>query len=189
MRSIFEAMWATLFLCACLSTMAVSIFVPPPLVMEASAVWAGNDGNWSTWLTQVGRPPQEFNVLPSTSHGEIWIPGPQGCTSRSTPLKCAASRGVGYFQDSQSLGFLDNASSTWEQIGIYEFIVGGDLFESTETGLYGQDGVVISSNVTNFVGNQTVASIVTEDFWVSRIVPVRCRKHEADSHSSHWTAR
>jgi hypothetical protein len=143
--------------------MATSI---PPLLLEASAFWAGNDGNWSTWSTQVGEPPQRFHVLPSTSHGEVWIPGPQGCTSRSVPFECAASRGVGYFQNSQSLGFLENASTTWEQIGIYEFIVGGDLFEETETGLYGQDEVVIGENGTR-MKNQTVAGIVTQDFWVS----------------------
>jgi hypothetical protein len=146
--------------------MSMTTFTPP-LVLEASAVWAGNDGNWSTWSTQVGNPPQQFNVLPSTSHGEVWIPGPQGCTGRSAPLECAASRGVGYFQGSQSLGFLENSSSTWGQIGIYEFIVGGDLFEETETGLYGQDEVIIGGNGTRAIQNQTVAGTVTQDFWVS----------------------
>lgn len=138
-----------------------------PLVLEASAIWAGNDGNWSTWPAQIGNPPQQFHVLPSTSHGEVWIPGPQGCSGRSAPLDCAASRGVGTFQGSQSLGFLENASSTWEQIGIYEFIVGGDLFEATETGLYGQDTVALGSEGENVISNQTVAGTVTQDFWVS----------------------
>lgn len=141
--------------------------VVPPLVLEASAVWAGNDGNWSTWSAQVGTPAQQFHILPSTSHGEVWIPGPQGCTGRSAPLDCAASRGVGLFQNSQSLGFLENASTTWDQIGIYEFIVGGDLFEETETGLYGLDGVVLGDNASTIIRNQTVAGIVTQDFWVS----------------------
>lgn len=138
-----------------------------PLVLEASAaVWAGNDGNWSTWSTQVGNPPQQFHIIPSTSHGEVWIPGPQGCTGRSEPLACAASRGVGYFQGQQSLGFHENASSTWDQIGIYEFIVGGDLFEETETGLYGQDEVALGENAPSIIRNQTVAGTVTQDFWV-----------------------
>jgi hypothetical protein len=139
----------------------------PPLVLEASAIWAGNDGNWSTWSAQVGNPPQQFHIIPSTSHGEVWVPGPQGCSGRSTPLDCAASRGVGDFQGSQSLGFLENASSTWEQIGIYEFIVGGDLFGATETGLYGQDEVALGSEGKSVINNQTVAGTVTQDFWVS----------------------
>jgi hypothetical protein len=138
-----------------------------PLVLKAGATWAGNDGNWSTWPAQIGDPPQQFHILPSTSHGEVWIPGPQGCSGRSAPLDCAASRGVGSFQGSQSLGFLENASTTWEQIGIYEFIVGGDLFEATETGLYGQDTVALGSKRENIISNQTVAGIVTQDFWVS----------------------
>jgi hypothetical protein len=138
-----------------------------PLVLEAGTIWAGNDGNWSTWPAQIGDPPQQFHILPSTSHGEVWIPGPQGCTGRSAPSDCAASRGVGLFQGSQSLGFLENASSTWEQIGIYEFIVGGDLFEATETGLYGQDAVALGIKGENVINNQTVAGIVTQDFWVS----------------------
>lgn len=138
-----------------------------PLVLEAGAIWAGNDGNWSTWPAQIGSPPQQFHIVPSTSHGEVWIPGPQGCSGRSAPLDCAASRGVGPFQGSQSLGFLENASSTWEQIGIYEFIVGGDLFEATETGLYGQDTVALGSKGENVINNQTVAGTVTQDFWVS----------------------
>lgn len=139
-----------------------------PLVLEASAIWAGNDGNWSTWPAQIGNPPQQFHIVPSTSHGEVWIPGPQGCSSRSAPLDCAASRGVGSFQGSQSLGFLENASSTWEQIGIYEFIVGGDLFEATETGLYGQDTVALGGTGEDVINYQTVAGTVTQDFWVSK---------------------
>lgn len=73
---------------------------------------------------------------------------------------------MGYFQNSQSLGFLENASSTWDQIGIYEFIVGGDLFEETETGLYGQDEVLLGDNAPSIIRNQTVAGTVTQDFWV-----------------------
>ena len=146
---------------------AVKMAFLSPLVLEAGATWAGNDGNWSTWPAQIGSPPQQFHIVPSTSHGEVWIPGPQGCTGRSAPLDCAASRGVGLFQGQQSLGFLENASSTWEQIGIYEFIVGGDLFEATETGLYGQDSAALGSQVEDVINNQTVAGIVTQDFWVS----------------------
>lgn len=137
----------------------------PPLVLIASDVWAGNDGNWSTWSIKVGTSLQSFNILPSTSHGEIWVPGPQGCTASSAPLLCAASRGVGDFQGTQSLGFQENASSTWEQIGIYEFIAGGDLFQTTETGLYGLDDVVIGEKNAS-MKQVTVAGVVTRDFWL-----------------------
>jgi hypothetical protein len=54
-------------------------------------------------------------------------------------------------------------SSTWEQIGIYELITGGDLFQTTETGLYGLDDVVIGEHNTS-IQHTTVAGVVTKDF-------------------------
>lgn len=140
----------------------------PPLVLAASDVWAGNDGNWSTWSIKVGSPIQSFHILPSTSHGEIWVPGPQGCTGSSTPLLCAESRGVEGLQGEQSLGFRENASSTWEQIGIYEFVTGEDLFQTTEAGLYGLDDVVIGEHDAS-VEHATVAGVVTKDFWLGSL--------------------
>ena len=140
----------------------------PPLVLSPANIWAGNDGNWSTWSIKVGSSLQSFNVLPSTSHGEVWIPGQQGCTSSSTPLLCAKSRGVGDFQGTQSLGFQENTSSTWEQIGIYEFVTGGDLFQTTETGLYGLDDGVIGEHNTS-IQHATVADVVTKDFWLGSL--------------------
>ena len=137
----------------------------PPLVLAASDVWAGNDGNWSTWAIKVGSSLQQFNIIPSTSHGEIWVPGPQGCTGSPAPLQCAESRGVGELQGQQSLGFQENASTTWEQIGIYEFVTGEDLFQTTEAGLYGLDDVVIGENNIT-VKHATVAGVVTKDFWL-----------------------
>lgn len=140
----------------------------PPLVLPASDIWAGNDGNWSTWSIKVGASLQGFNILPSTSHGEVWVPGPQGCTSNSEPLLCAESRGVEEYQGTQSLGFQENASTTWEQIGIYEFITGGDLFQTMETGLYGLDNVVIGEDGTS-MKHVTIASVVTRDFWLGSL--------------------
>jgi hypothetical protein len=140
----------------------------PPLVLSPANIWAGNDGNWSTWAIKVGSSLQSFNILPSTSHGEVWVPGLQGCTSSSTPLLCAESRGVGDFQGTRSLGFQENASSTWEQIGIYEFVTGGDLFQTTETGLYGLDDVVIGEHNTS-LEDVTVAGVVTKDFWLGSL--------------------
>jgi hypothetical protein len=140
----------------------------PPLVLSPANIWAGNDGNWSTWAIKVGSSLQSFNILPSTSNGEVFVPELQGCISSSTPSLCAESRGVGEFQDTQSLGFQENASSTWEQIGIYEFVTGGDLFQTTETGLYGLDDVVIGEHNTS-VQHTTVAGVVTRDFWLGSL--------------------
>ena len=140
----------------------------PPLVLSPANVWAGNDGNWSTLAIKVGSSLQGFHILPSTSHSEVWVPGQQGCTSSSTPSLCAESRGVGALQGTQSLGFQENASSTWEQIGIYEFVTGGDLFQTTETGLYGLDDVVIGEHNTS-MEHVTVAGVVTRDFWLGSL--------------------
>lgn len=68
----------------------------------------------------------------------------------------------------QSLRFYENASSTWEQIGIYEFITGGDLFGTTETGLYGLDDAVIGEHNTS-MESLTVAGVVTKDFWLGSL--------------------
>jgi hypothetical protein len=150
------------------NTVSEMIALIPPLVLSPANIWAGNDGNWSTWSIKVGSSLQSFNILPSTSHGEVWVPGLQGCASSSTPLLCAESRGVGDFQGTQSLGFQENASSTWEQIGIYEFVTGGDIFQTTETGLYGIDDVVIGQHNTS-IQHSTVTGVVTKDFWLGSL--------------------
>jgi hypothetical protein len=62
-----------------ISKMTTSI---PPLVLSPANIWAGNDGNWSTWAVKVGSSLQNFHILPSASHGEVWVPGLQGCTRR-----------------------------------------------------------------------------------------------------------
>lgn len=139
---------------------------PAPLVLDASNSWLGNDGNWSSWTLGIGTPSQSFNVIISTSNNEVWVPGPQGCTNHGSPPACAASRGVDSFQESQSLGFQQNESSTWEQIGLYEFLTGGDVFGNNETGLYGLDSVSINSETLE---NQTVAGIATQDFWLGSL--------------------
>lgn len=140
---------------------------PIPLVLEPSAVWAGSDGNWSTWEVQVGTPQQPFNILPSTSHGEIWIPVTEGCSWLPSTIDCGQLRGVGQFQGTQSLGYQNNASSTWQQIGIYELSVGGDLFNTSQSGLYGFDDISFGDNES--MSKQVVAGIATQDFWLGSI--------------------
>jgi len=142
-----------------------------PLVLEADS-WAGNDGNWSTWPIQVGQPPQWFNVLPATSNGETWIPLIEACSNSPSvvlqdPNICAESRGVGDFEEAQSLGFQQNASSTWESIGTYNLPVQAGLFDDDQAGLYGTDDVSLHNltGLLNLTG-QSVAGIVTKDFWL-----------------------
>ena len=142
---------------------------PAPLALQASAnAWAGNDGNWSTWAVEVGTPAQQFNIIPSTSHGEVWIPVPEGCSWLPSSINCGHSRGVGRFEDKQSEGFQINVSSSWEQIGIYELFAGGDLFNTSEAGLSGLDLVSVAQS-KSFVSRQMIAGIATQNFWLGSL--------------------
>lgn len=67
-----------------------------------------------------------------------------------------------------SEGFQTNASSSWDQIGIYELFAGGDLLNSLETGLYGLDMVSVA-NSKSLVSKQMVAGIATQDFWLGSL--------------------
>jgi hypothetical protein len=145
-----------------------------PMILDATS-WAGNDGNWSTWPIQVGTPPQQFNVLPATSHGEIWIPLPEGChssspTTSSNTSICEASRGAGVFEDFQSSGYQKNASSTWSETGIYALPVQDGLFDDGQNGLYGTD-IIGLRNETGSVeaAEQSVVGLATKDFWLGSL--------------------
>jgi hypothetical protein len=147
---------------------------PYPLVLDATS-WAGNDGNWSTWPIAVGTPPQQFNLLPATSHGEIWVPLPEGCQSSSTSTfpnasSCGASRGAGIFEDSQSFGYQKNASTTWSETGIYALPVQEGLFDDDQNGLYGTDTVRLSNGSESVeVADQSVVGLATKDFWLGSL--------------------
>jgi hypothetical protein len=142
-----------------------------PLVLEAG-LWAGNDGNWSTWPIQVGEPPQHFNVLPATSNGESWIPLLEACSNSPSvaltdPNICGKSRGVGEFEGTQGSGYQHNASSSWENIGTYNLPVQAGLFNDDQAGLYGTDSVSLhNSTGALYLTGQSVAGIVTKDFWL-----------------------
>jgi hypothetical protein len=47
-------------------------------------------------------------------------------------------------------------------------VTGGDLFQTTETGLYGLDDVVIGEHNTS-LEDVTVAGVVTKDFWLGSL--------------------
>jgi hypothetical protein len=147
---------------------------PYPLILDATS-WAGNDGNWSTWPIQVGTPPQQFHVLPATSHGEIWVSLPEGCQSSSMPIfpnasSCGASRGAGIFEDTQSSGYQKNVSTTWSETGIYALPVQDGLFEDDQNGLYGTDVVGLRNDTGSVeVAEHSVVGLATKDFWLGSL--------------------
>ncbi|KAL8718391.1 MAG: hypothetical protein Q9225_004466 [Loekoesia sp. 1 TL-2023] len=59
--------------------------------------WDGNDGSWSTFIIQVGTPPQYFRVLPSINGRETWIPVPLDCQRGKS--WCGNARGVEPFRN------------------------------------------------------------------------------------------
>jgi hypothetical protein len=123
----------------------------------------------------VGTPPQQFNLLPATSHGEIWVPLPEGCQSSSTAIfpnasSCGTSRGAGEFGDSQSSGYQKNASTTWSETGIYALPVQDGLFDDDQNGLYGTDTVRLSNETGSVeLAEQSVVGLATKDFWLGSL--------------------
>jgi hypothetical protein len=64
---------ARLFLLIALSSLSSSQdvlqrqdFQQDPIVVSASQDWDGNDGRWSSFVVQIGHPPQTMKVLVST---------------------------------------------------------------------------------------------------------------------------
>lgn len=59
--------------------------------------WDGNDGSWSTFIIQVGTPPQYFRVLPSINGAGTWVPMPELCERGVS--RCGNARGVEPFRN------------------------------------------------------------------------------------------
>lgn len=140
-----------------------------PFSVPTSQTWDGDDGYWSTFLIQVGTPPQTFRVLPATNGDETWVPIPLGCTNASipnTPSNCGALRGANPFQVNPSQGFNVNASSSWQSNGIFNLIREENLGIS-ENGEYGFDTVTIGDSPSApTLPHQVVAGIATSEFWL-----------------------
>lgn len=140
---------------------------PFPAIFQADQTWGGNDGNWSLFNITVGTPPQVFSVLPGNRPGNVWVPVPEGCAGlASKTFNCAASRGVGFANGQQPLGFESNASTTWDPLGLYYLSAEQNLFGNDDAGVYGFDTVTLDASPSLELHNQTVAGIATWDFWI-----------------------
>ncbi|KAI5205963.1 acid protease [Aureobasidium subglaciale] len=144
------------------STSATAL--PSPFSFAPSQYWDGNDGLWSSFMVRIGTPPQDFRVFPSTFGQETLIPVPEGCTE-DDPANCGSLRGVMPFQGDISTGFLSNASTTWDDIGIYTTDLETHIGINTN-GMYGFDTVGLQ--VENSGGiqqtHQVVAGIADKSF-------------------------
>lgn len=115
-------------------------------------------------MVRIGTPPQDFRVFPSTFGQETLIPVPEGCT-QDDPTNCGSLRGVMPFQGDISTGFLTNASTTWDDIGIYTTDLETNVGINAN-GMYGFDTVGLQ--VENSGGiqqtHQVVAGIADKGF-------------------------
>lgn len=118
------------------------------LPLSASPDWHGVDGDWSSLRLYVGRPPQQLDVVVSTSLSEIWLVHDTDCAKDDA---CIRQRG----------GFYDaDASKTWSALDIYQLGLGE--LGVTGNGDYGTDTVAAARGVgqqTTGLNTQVVATV------------------------------
>ncbi|KAF2216702.1 hypothetical protein CERZMDRAFT_108673 [Cercospora zeae-maydis SCOH1-5] len=151
--------------------MTTNITIPAPISWTPSSFWDGNDGTWNSFIVQVGTPPQEFRILPSTADQETWIPVSEGCTAASpdNPGYCGYLRGTLPVNGVNSSGFATNETSSWEQIGSGIYTLNSQEAELGYggNGLYGFDTVVWGdSSSSPSLARQVVAGIADPSFWL-----------------------
>ena len=143
--------------------------VPAPFSLTPAWVWAGDDGSWSTFRIEVGTPAQAFNILPSTTGSEVWLPNTIGCEGVLINIaNCGFLRGV-----EQGRGWESNASSTYDVLGLYELSTEQNLWGPTgNPGVYGLDTVSLPSYPSGDIidlKSQTVAGVATANVWVGSL--------------------
>jgi hypothetical protein len=90
-----------------------------PFSVQPSGNFLGNDGLWSTFFLNAGSPPQQFEVIVSTSSPSLWLINWNVCdpTADDTVAlhpNCIASRGNGWYR---------NNSTSYGQVGLYNVTV------------------------------------------------------------------
>ena len=124
-----------------------------------TAIRDGNDGPWSTFGMEVGTPPQNLRLLPSTSSNAVWPVIPQGCTSED-PSNCANLRGSLY---------ASNVSSTWSNIGIYGLGLPNEWpLGYSANASFGYDNLTIGrpGDGSPAVDHQVIEGFAAKDFFV-----------------------
>lgn len=126
----------------------------------------GDDGPWSSFLINVGSPPQQLQVLVSTDVSSTWVVAPGGC-GPAYPVNCTGARGGAY--DSTK-------SSTWNVNALYalgaETNLGNPYSATTEIGDFGYDtlGVSGQSGAANVsLNHQVIAAIETNTYYLGSL--------------------
>ena len=133
-----------------------------PVDLTEFEVRDGNDGPWSSFGIQVGTPAQNLRLLPSNSGNTIWPVLPQGCTV-GDPSDCGDLRGA---------TFSPNASSTWNNIGLYTLL----LTEEVSLGYSGNADYGYDNLTLGFPGgglptlsHQIIGGYTIKDFYIGSI--------------------
>lgn len=137
-----------------------------PIVVAPSGDFIGDDGPWSSFLINVGNPPQQLQVLVSTEVSSTWVVAPGGC-GPAYPVNCTGARGGAY--DSTK-------SSTWNVNALYslaaETNLGNPYSASSQIGNFGYDTVGIpgQSDVANVsLDHQVIAAIETNTYYLGSL--------------------
>jgi hypothetical protein len=150
--------------------MTAAAATPQPYVVQPSSTRAGIDGNWSTFLISVGTPPQTFQIIPSTSLSESWVPLAQTCSRLPSSLHCGQSRGSDSLVPSN--GFHPGKSTSWNLLGIYGLSGISSLITKNYTapGFYGRDTIVIGTSAPETLPHQLLAGTTDfTDFWLGTL--------------------
>ncbi|KAF7502717.1 hypothetical protein GJ744_005225 [Endocarpon pusillum] len=136
-----------------------------PLSFAPSGYWDGIDGSWSTFVVELGTPPQPVRLLPSITGQAIWAVMPQACHNSSSYNICSSDRGG---------IFATNQSSTWEQKGMFVLPLNpqnylpfyGDAMLGFETVTPKLDGPHYEVRTLD---HQVVANYAAEDFYIGAL--------------------
>ena len=126
---------------------ANNIVLGKPIVVPPSGKFDGNDGQWSSFLINIGgdgngQGGQNFRVLPSTFSAVTMVPR----ESKWCNETCSQQRGVEIFQSQQAPGF-KMSSQTWREYNVYGIPV-PKWWSGTKSldALWGEDNVGLGSN-------------------------------------------
>lgn len=134
------------------TTMAAPIAFPP------DDSWQGIDGNWSTFSLRIGTPEQTVKTLISWSSYQTWAVLPEGCQAAADIEACSESRG-GIFNTS--------ASSSWDQVGIYDLWIKRNLGVNGNA-IFGYDTVGLggAGEAGPTLQNTTVGAMAVNSFYM-----------------------
>ena len=114
-------------------------------------------------LIEVGNPPQQIQVLPSTEIQPTWVVVPDGCTVQD-PSNCTQARGGAFRSDK---------SSNREQINTYALGAEANLgmTQNYDNGAFAYEtlGVVTPGGGNVSLSHQVIAGIATKDFFVGNL--------------------